>query len=459
MNKLSIKARVTLWYTLFMSLLTVIVLVIVFTVGGQQIHSSVSVRLEDAVDATIDEIDFDHEDGFDFEDVSVYGNGVYILVYDSEGYNIFGMLPSSISTAQTPDFSNGEIQSFSDGLDEWLCLDRWQVYYDDGVQSSGIWIRGIVSQTYADSGLAVVLNLVGVFFPVFIVLIVIAGYFITKRAFRPVQAIRRTAEEISNSNDLSRRIGIKGGNDEIYQLAYTFDNMLDRIESAFKREKQFTSDASHELRTPVAVISAQAEYALTAEITEEERKENLKVILGQARKMSDLISQLLTLSRADAGKIKLQKERVNLSELLEMVAAEEGMRAESKNITIETNIIPDIYMDADATLLMRCFINLIENAIVYGKQDGHIWISLRSDNEKTEARIKDDGIGIGRENLARIWERFYQVDPSRSAREEGNAGLGLSMVKWIVGAHNGRVYAMSELGVGSEFIVEFWREG
>ncbi len=454
MNRLSIKARVTLWYTLLMSLLTVIVLVVIFAVGGRQIDSSVSVRLQETVSETIEEIDFDHEDGFEFDDISMYEDGVYIIIYDSAGYNIFGTLPSSVSVSETPDFSDGNIQSFTVGSNEWLCLDSYQLYNDDGVQSSGIWIRGIVSRTYADSGLSVILNLAGIFFPLFVVLIAITGYFITKRAFRPVSTIRDTAEEIANSNDLSRRIGLKGGNDEIYQLAYTFDNMLDRIESSFKREKQFTSDASHELRTPVAVIYSQAEYALTADISEEERKENLKVILAQAKKMSDMISQLLMLSRADAGKINLKKERVNLSELLEMIAEEEELRAKSKNITINTDIASDIYIDADATLLMRAFINIIENAIVYGRENGHIWISLRREGQKICASIRDDGIGIGQENLARIWERFYQVDPSRSAKEEGNAGLGLSMVKWIVEAHKGRVYAKSVLGKGSEFIVE-----
>ena len=451
MKKLSIKARVTLWYSFLMAALTVAVMYIIFSAGGQQISESVRVQLHDAVSEAVSDIEYEGPGWINTSDVSYYDDGVYVLVYDADGYYIQGQLPSSVQAEQTPNFYDGGIQEFSVGQSSYLSLDAWRSFQD----GSGVWVRGIVSQTYADSGLKIVVNTALIALPLFIVLIIIGGYVITKRAFRPVQKIRNTAEEIADSNDLSRRIALKGGNDEIYQLAYTFDKMLDRIESSFEREKQFTSDASHELRTPIAVISAQAEYALNNEISCEEQKETLKTILSQSRKMSSLVSQLLTLSRADKGTIKLSFENIDLSELLSLIAEEEQERAESRNIGIINHIQPGVFIKADETLLMRCFINLIENAIVYGRENGHIWIYLAAAGDKASGYIRDDGIGIAAEEIPKIWERFYQVDPARSSKEDGNSGLGLAMVKWIVNAHGGKIYAESTPGKGSVFYFEF----
>ena len=451
MKKLSIKARVTLWYSFLMAALTVAVMHIIFVIGGQQISESVRQQLQSAVSEAISDIEYEGPGWIDTSDVSYYDDGVYVLVYDAEGYYIQGQLPSNVQAEQTPNFYDGNIQEFSSGQSSYLSLDAWRSFPD----GSGVWVRGIVSQTYADSGLMIVINIALIELPLFFVLIIIGGYIITKRAFMPVQQIRDTAEEIADSSDLSRRIALKGGNDEIYQLGYTFDKMLDRIESSFEREKQFTSDASHELRTPIAVISAQAEYALNNEVTCEEQKETLKTILSQSRKMSSLVSQLLTLSRADRGTVKLNFEKLDLSELLSLIVEEEQERADGRHIEIIQHIQPGIFVRADETLLMRCFINLIENAIVYGKENGHIWIYLALKGNKAAGYIRDDGIGIAANDLPKIWERFYQADPSRSAKEEGNSGLGLAMVKWIVNAHGGRIYAESEYGSGSTFYLEF----
>ena len=201
--------------------------------------------------------------------------------------------------------------------------------------------------------------------------------------------------------------------------------MLDRIQDSFEREKQFTSDASHELRTPTSVIVTQAEYALRHGNPSEELQERLQIILEQSRKMSGMISQLLMLARADQGRAKLQKESVHLSELVEIIAEEEQERADSRNIRIEMDCQPELYMVGDETMLMRVFINLIENAITYGKDNGHIWIGLSRQevsegnhvnygshvthgshvargNYVIQGYVKDDGIGIRQEHLSRM---------------------------------------------------------
>ena len=479
LRSLSIKSKVTLWYTLFMTLLTAAVLGFLLFVGDQQILASVRSKLETVVSDSLEEIDYDEEDGVDIDDdLNFFKDGVYLVLYDEQGNYICGQLPSGLETAQTPAFQNGQIQDVSSGSVRWLFLDVYDPLYGD----RGVWVRGVISQSEASSGLTVILRLFMILMPLFVVLVAIGGYYITCRAFRPIEQMRETAEEISGGRDLSRRIHLGEKKDEIYQLAHTFDGMLDRIQDSFEREKQFTSDASHELRTPVSVILAQAEYALRYGEPSEELRERLQIILAQSRKMSGMISQLLLLARADQGRAKLQKERVNLSELVEIIAEEEQERADSRNIRIETKCEPGLFITGDETMLMRAFMNLIENAITYGNENGHIWIALSREEpveEKEEfggrgrsftgndeysvdavehgrilGYVKDDGIGIPEEHLPRIWERFYQVDPSRQTSSEGNSGLGLAMVKWIVEAHGGEITVESVWGEGTVF--SFW---
>ena len=238
-------------------------------------------------------------------------------------------------------------------------------------------------------------------------------------------------------------------------MAHTFDKMMDKLEDSFETEKQFTSDVSHELRTPVTVILSQCEYALQEDTPAQEIKDCIRSIAAQARKMSSLISQLLTLARADKGIQKLHYELLNLSELAEIITEEQKGIASKKGITLETCIQPDILFRGDETMLMRLFINLISNSITYGKENGLTRISLSSDGNLITGSVSDNGIGIEKDKLDKIWKRFYQVNPARSSGEREGAGLGLPMVKWITEAHGGTVCAESTPGSGTVFTFTF----
>ena len=264
-----------------------------------------------------------------------------------------------------------------------------------------------------------------------------------------------TTKRISSQNDLKTRINLGKGRDEVYQLANTFDHMLDRLEDAFENEKRFTSDVSHELRTPVSVILTQCEYSLKEDLSTEEMKERFSLILEQSRKMSTLISQLLRLARTEQQQQQLHFETVNLSELAQIIVEEQSDEAAKRNITLKTDIMPDILMLADETMMMRLFINLISNSITYGKIGGETLVSLKSNGNRILGSITDNGIGIAENQLEKIWMRFYQVDPSRTSGKEHGAGLGLPMVKWIVEAHGGKISVKSKLGIGSTFTFEF----
>ncbi len=292
--------------------------------------------------------------------------------------------------------------------------------------------------------------------PIILLVAALGGYLIACRAFRPVKHIIQTAEQITDGDDLSARIGLPAGKDEIYTLAASFDRMFDRLEGAFENEKRFTSDVSHELRTPTAVILSECEFALENAETLEEVKGSISRISESAQKLSALISQLLLLARADQGQA-LRKETLDLSTLVEVICEQQSETTFQKGITIRPEIAPHLQVVADETMLMRLFINLIDNAVKYGKEGGEVTVILYEKDELICGEVRDNGIGIAAEHLPHIWERFYQVDPARDPNSSG-AGLGLPMLKWIDEAHGGSIRVESRLGEGSAFIFTLPKE-
>ena len=452
MRNLSIKLKITLWYTAFMALLIILTLIVLFSISSVQVLSDARARLRNTVLQAFSEIDY--EDGlltFD-DDINYLEEGVYISVYDAQGYLLYGRTPTGFSGAST--LIMDQMQQVGSGQDFWYVYD-----YCQSVDGYGnLWIRGVASHSRSDSILRIITNAALILLPFFVALIALGGYLITAKALRPLSAMTETARAISEGNDLTRRIRLGSGRDEVHVLAHTFDQMMERLQSSFETEKQFTSDVSHELRTPVAVILSQCEYASQEGTPPEELRGSIGVIGAQARKMSALISQLLTLARADSGKQKLQYELVNLSELAEIIVEEQSIAAEEKGITLLTDIQPEILLRADETMMMRLFINLISNSITYGKPDGHTLVTLSANETEITGSVQDDGIGIPEDKLDKIWQRFYQVDPARTSGSSSGSGLGLSMVKWIVQAHGGRIEVSSRLGEGTCFTFHFFRQ-
>lgn len=435
-----------------MALLIILTLIVLFSISSVQVLSDARARLRNTVLQAFSEIDY--EDGlltFD-DDINYLEEGVYISVYDAQGYLLYGRTPTGFSGAST--LIMDQMQQVGSGQDFWYVYD-----YCQSVDGYGnLWIRGVASHSRSDSILRIITNAALILLPFFVALIALGGYLITAKALRPLSAMTETARAISEGNDLTRRIRLGSGRDEVHVLAHTFDQMMERLQSSFETEKQFTSDVSHELRTPVAVILSQCEYASQEGTPSEELRGSIGVIGAQARKMSALISQLLTLARADSGKQKLQYELVNLSELAEIIVEEQNIAAEEKGITLLTDIQPEILLRADETMMMRLFINLISNSITYGKPDGHTLVTLSANEAEITGSVQDDGIGIPADKLDKIWQRFYQVDPARTSGSSSGSGLGLSMVKWIVQAHGGRIEVSSRLGEGSCFTFHFFRQ-
>jgi len=278
----------------------------------------------------------------------------------------------------------------------------------------------------------------------------IGGLLLAGQVLKPVDRMTQTARAIGES-DLSRRIEVHS-DDELGRLALTLNQMIERLEMAFKRQRQFTADASHELRTPVAVIRAESTLALRRERTEDDYRKSLELISQETRRMSAMIDKLLFLARSDAGREQLDFEEVNLKEVLVGLSPDAEVLCEEKGLHFNLGPLENLVARGDRTRLQQLFLNLLANAIRYTPSGGSISVSAVRQGETAVIAVRDTGIGISEEHLPHIFERFYRVDEARS-RADGGAGLGLSICQHIVQVHDGRIEVESRVGEGSTFTV------
>jgi signal transduction histidine kinase len=318
-----------------------------------------------------------------------------------------------------------------------------------------LWVRGALPTDGADTAFAALMRLAFVILPGLIAIGAVGSYFVAGGALKPVGRIAQTAEEITAGGDLSKRIDLGNGKDEIYSLAATFDRMLERLQNSFEKERRFTSDASHELRTPVSVMIAQCEYALSNADSPEELRTAAETVLEQARRMSSLISHLLSFARADKGNADFNRETVDLSELARSAAEQAAEIAADKGISVKTDIEDGLTVFGEETLLIRMLWNLLENSVKYGNQGGTTNFTLRGENGTIVGEVKDNGGGVAEEHLEKIWERFYRVDESRNG---DGFGLGLPMARYIAETHGGNVSVKSAPGLGSVFTFKLPRK-
>ena len=449
MRHFSLKVKLTVLYTVCMILVVAVALSVLFSLSSREVLSTVRSSLRHQVERSLDDVEL--EDGRMVLDSDFYSldEGVYLSLYDREGSFLYGRVPYGFNTQ--PEFSDGELRTIREGNLSWYVLDM-------GFQLEGygsLYVRGILSIDSAEQSFRVTMHFALVLMPLLVILTAVVGYRFTRRTLLPVRKMTDTVQNIRQEKDLSRRVelpgsgGTKGSRDEIFRLAETFDEMLEELEDAFRREKQFTSDVSHELRTPVGVILAQCEDSLDREGLTEEQRRDLQVVQKKAKEMASMISQLLLLSRADEGRQRLNLERVNLSELTETAAEEAALLARERRAEVTAKVEPDIWAEVDETFYLRMLMNLLSNAISYGREGGHVRVALGRQAGQILGTVEDDGPGIGAEHLPHIFDRFYRADESRSG--DGHSGLGLSMVKWIARAHGGDVWAASVPGKGSCF--------
>lgn len=443
MRRLSIKSKVTLWFAVILLLIAALMLSFMLIISDSVVAGDTQDKLSHAVRNNLAAVTL--EDGklrID-ESIRYYSGGVYTLVYSEEGALIAGQVPLGYAAEDT--FENGRTRSIGEGDDTFVIFDLWRPLGWD----NGVWLRGVMP---VSGSVAVVRNILVISLitlPFLVVLAVVGGYLVARRAFEPIDKIVAAANEIGSGQDLTQRIGLPPGKDELSHLADAFDRMFARLEASFEAEKQFTSDASHELRTPTAVIRAQCDYTRKHAETAADYREALEVIDRQSTILSRIIEQLLDITRLEQGTQRLMRETTDLSALVTAVCEEQRFR--NSDSTLTTAIEPDIVAEIDAAQITRLLENLLDNAYKYGRPRGHIAVGLRRiDPTWAELTVRDDGQGIPSDAIDKIWQRFYQVDPSR---QTGN-GLGLFMVQQIASLHGGTVSVSSHPGTGSIFTVK-----
>ncbi len=471
---LSLKWRISLWFTLILILITGAFFSVAISSYRVLHKEELRDELKNAVEEEAENLkeDKDYRERVlkgEAEDSSFIREDVQLMVYDEDGERIDGIFlheePDHHSFEEGGPIHRGEIG------------DELYYYFDKRVvirHDKDLYVRGVIK---AEQSIGKILKenmLLALMVPALILVAFFGGSLLTEHFLRPIRKIDETTESIRRSGDLTKRIPYEDKGDELSALSSHINGMFDTLQNNFEAEKQFTSSASHELRTPVSVILAQCEYALENADTKEELKESVASIQKQGYKMSRMIETLLMFTRMDQGTEKYPLERVNVTEVVNS-ACEDFKIIAGKNIRVEYEPAENVYMQANRELFTLMVNNLIRNAIRYGREDGHVYVELgeriapdleeeKSPGEgKTQVEhfsaitleIKDDGLGIDPQDLPHIFEMFYRGDKSRNTK---GLGLGLSLVQRIVTFHHGKITVKSTPGEGSTFTCVFYEK-
>jgi heavy metal sensor kinase len=289
--------------------------------------------------------------------------------------------------------------------------------------------------------------------PIAIFLASLGGYFLARKSLAPVVAMSSQAGRISAKN-LHERLPIQNAKDELGRLAASFNELLERVDQSFERQRRFMSDASHELRTPAAILRGESEVALSrTERPAEEYRESLTVLNAEAQRLTQIVEDLFTLTRADAGQYPLSPHEFYLDELVADCTHAARSLASAKQISLTCEVPEELLIRADEALLRRMILNLLDNAIKYTPAGGRVTVSCGRSGAEYALSVTDSGEGIPAELQQRVFERFFRVDKARTRSEQdgGGAGLGLSIARWIAEAHHGRLILARSDSSGSTF--------
>lgn len=445
LRRLRIGVKMTLWFA-------VCALLIVCVCFGA-LYASTSALLEQMLRAdlafAIQQISaqVERERGaLIYEDETPIAPEISYYVVEENGSELFSH-GEDITLFDDAPFNEGAYTRLTRYGDEWLVLDSEPI----AVASGAIRIRAALRCTANRRMLTAMRQVFLLSVPPLILLAAAAGLALTRRSLSPIRAIIDSAQRIERG-DLAERIPSAPAEDELGKLTVTLNEMIASLESAFRREQRFSADASHELRTPVAVIRAYAENLCAQPGLSAEARSSAQTILLECGRMQKLIEQLLTLTRAQEGRYELHPEPLCVADVFEGVQSAMSELASAKQLTITCDAPEDIIILADQSLLSQLLVNLVENALKYGRPRGHVALCARSAADGVQLSVQDDGAGIAAADIPHIFERFYRAD---AARDRSGCGLGLAIAQWIVQAHGGSIDVQSTPGTGTTFLIRW----
>ena len=456
-----LRVRLTLWYGSALALVLIIFSVVLYAMTARNLRDAVDESLEDTATIAVRSLE---ERGFlpllnERELLSQFPE----LARIDKFFQIFS--PSGTITISSPNIKQHDVPLSRTALETAFA---GQSIYESAKYPNEPPLRVIsVPIMYRGNLLYIVqvgtsMETVGETLHRFLILLVVAmpialavslagGWFLAGRALRPVDAITLAAQRIA-AGDLTQRLGMPTAHDEIGRLAATFNNMIGRLDASFRQIRQFTSDASHELRTPLTVMKGETDLILRRPRPLEDYKGVLESNLEEIDRMTRIVDELLFLSRADMGEVKMDALPVALEALVEDVHRQARVLGQDRNIEVVLGTVVPVIVQGDDLRLRELLLNLVENAMKYSHPGGKVEISLLRARQEARLSITDHGIGIAPDDHKRIFQRFFRTDVARAHTKKGT-GLGLAICAWIADLHKGRVEVQSELGQGSTFTV------
>lgn len=460
MTKLPIRTRLTLWYLIGMCALLILFGGLIRPGVDSMLLNQVDTSLELAASQALSHIT--EQDGqLVFQNPGELSRvfkefTLYLLASDG---TVWDSLNSDDAPAPRPlgnEFST---------IDHYGFREEWRVYcHQVSLSNNGPigWLQIAHSMEDNIKFLEGLERQILILLPFILLLAGVGGFILSSNALRPIDRITRTARAI-NTSDLKQRINYEGADDEVGLLATTFDSMLERLQAGFEREQRFTADAAHELRTPLTALKGSIGVTTNRPRQRAYYEEALHDMEQQVDRLVHLTEDLLLMARLDHIKRLEQSEKIALSDLLASLVEQVTSLAQEKDLTLIENICPDLSVTGSLGLLIRLFLNLLDNAIKYTPVNGQITIQAKKDAKRIIINIRDTGKGIPPEHLPYLFDRFYRSESDRArssnqihhAQQHGGAGLGLAIAREITQVHNGTLTVKSKIGKGSTFTVSF----
>jgi heavy metal sensor kinase len=471
-NLTSIRWRLTLWFTLTLALALVIFSLTVYFAMYQALNTQFEATLHDGTRSLGEYLEHEFEEG-DSEPVATNGlvkdssfRNFAIEVYSSEEKllaaserlgttNLIGNINLRDILTSTADLSSRETRDEKfDTPDYKIALIRVTHPKTD---KNYVIVVGAQKAVITDE-LATLKRMLLLLSPLLLILSAGGGFYLARRALKPVAEMTAQARRM-NANRLSERLSIGNAHDELGQLGTTFNELFERIETAFAQMRQFIADASHELRTPVAVIRSETDVALTPPRAAAESYRSLEIIQDEAIRLSRLVEDMFTLARADADDYNmLESENVALGEIVETCARSAETLGRSRNVEVEVSnrISSAVTLKGDRIRIAQMILNILDNATKYTQPGGTVKVTARvagdSGSPQAVIEIEDNGPGISDEFKDAVFDRFYRLDRART-RSIGGSGLGLPIARSIAEAHQGKInLSDSKLG-GAHFSI------
>lgn len=457
----SIRIRLTLWYGTALALVLIVFAGALYAVMARGLREQVDESLAAAAETAVRSIEQTRANPFSqFEDLAAQFPELAVV---DKFFQIFS--PTGAVTIQSPHIKPHDVPLSRAAIEAALAgrtisqsvrfADESPMrllavpVFENGTLASIVQVG--TSLQPVEEMLQRLLFLLLVMLPVALAASMGAGWLIAGRALRPVGTITQAAQRIAEG-DLSQRLAVLPTPDELGTLAATFNEMIAKLDASFQQVRRFSADASHELRTPLTVMKGETELALRRPRAAEDYKLVLESNLEEIDRLTRIVDELLFLSRADLGEVKMASLPVRLDELLRDVQQQVSVLGQECGVQVLLGSVMPATVLGDELRLRELLLNLVDNAVKYSKPGGKVEVSLATSDGQARLSVSDQGIGIPPETQARIFDRFYRTNEARAHAKRGT-GLGLAICKWIAESHKGRIEVQSRLGEGSCFTV------